>query len=111
MEARIMPLDMNQFFSTNFIRAEELEENVVYEATIVSVDTQTLRGKVQPVIWFVDERGIVLNHTRLKAMVAGYGSNGDDWIGQVVRYRRGSTMFQGQPAATIEIVPPPHNAK
>jgi hypothetical protein len=102
---------MSQFFAGHFIRAEELEEGVVYETTIVSVDSQTLRGKVQPVIWFANERGIVLNYTRWQAMIAAYGSDGEAWIGQVVKYRRGSTTLGGRPAATIEIVPPDDSAK
>jgi hypothetical protein len=39
-------------------------------------------------------------------MLAGYGADGDKWVGQVVRYRRGVTTVGGRPAPTIEIVPP-----
>jgi hypothetical protein len=51
-------MDMNQFLVGNYIRAQELKENKVYEATIVNVDIQTLRGERQPVIWFANERGM-----------------------------------------------------
>jgi hypothetical protein len=106
-----MPLDMSQFFTGNYIRAEELKEGVIYEDTIVNVDVRTMRGESQPVIWFAGERGIVLNYTRWRVMVDGYGPDGHAWIGQVVRYRREPTTFEGRPTATIEIIPPDSNAK
>jgi hypothetical protein len=102
-----MPFDMGQFFGGNYIRAEDLEEGVIYEDTIVRWDIQPMRGKSLPVIWFANGKGIVLNQARGNAMMDGYGRDGDAWIGQVVRYRRVPTMLDGHPSATIEIVPPP----
>jgi hypothetical protein len=98
---------MSEYLTGNFIRAEELQPNVIYEHTIVSVDVQNLLGKDQPIIWFGNERGIVLNYTRLKVMIDNFGPDSDNWPGQTIRYHRAPTTFQGLPVATIEIMPPP----
>ena len=63
------------------------------------------RGKnvTRPIIRLEDQRGVVLNQTRLKAMIAAYGPNSNNWLDQPIRVRRGETLYAGKRVATVEV--------
>jgi hypothetical protein len=53
-------------------------------------------------------KGVVLNQTRLKTMIAAFGPNFDGWPGKQITIRQGSTVYSGKtvPAIVVEPVVP-----
>jgi hypothetical protein len=48
---------------------------------------------------------VVLNQTRLKALIAAFGTNPDNLIGKTVIISRVPTMFKGEPTWGVGIEP------
>lgn len=100
-------MDMSSFLISDYLRAEDLEDNVVIEAKITDVENRTFeeRGKsiTRPIIRLEDGRGVVLNQTRLRIMITAYGPNSNNWLDQPIRVRRGETLYAGKQVATVEV--------
>jgi hypothetical protein len=94
------------FLTNNLIRADMLTRDVVTEAAVISVGPREFQdGTTKLVVQLENGQGLVLNQTRLRQMIAAFGENYDGWIGQKIRYWRGSAPFQGKPAAAVIIEP------
>jgi hypothetical protein len=104
----INPDDMNSYLISNYLRAEDLEENVTIESTIVE-GTQTFeeRGRsiTRPIVYLEDGRAVVLNQTRLKVMLTAHGRERSNWIGKTIKIRRGQTFYEGKQVPAVEIQP------
>ncbi len=107
-------MNMTDFVNSNYIKAEDLAESVCIEAIIVSVQRREFEesGETKPVVHLEDGRGVVLNQTRLKAMIRAFGPNSDNWIGKPIMINRGLTVYAGKdvPAVVIEPVVSPRIA-
>jgi hypothetical protein len=99
-------MNMVEFVSSSFISGEKLEPNVVIEATVVAVKRQEFEdGSIKPVVAVEDGRQVVLNQTRLAALIGAYGPNSANWIGRTIQISRGSTFYAGKPVACVTITP------
>jgi hypothetical protein len=95
------------YLTSNYMRAEDLESNVCIEATIVSARPREFEDGETKLVIYVDyqAKGIVLNQTRLKALISAYGANPDNWIGKTIIISRSMTMYAGKDAPCIVIEP------
>jgi hypothetical protein len=110
METNSLMLSATDFLNSNYFRAEDLDPSVLIETTIVSVRTRDFDDGSHKLIVYTDHQGqgVVLNQTRLKTMIAAFGSNFDNWSGKKIVIRRGSTLYSGKqtPAIVVEPVVP-----
>jgi hypothetical protein len=99
-----MPL-ASDFFKSNWINAASLEAGVCYEAIIVSVGPHTFETGETELTIRLDWKGkaIVLNKTRLEALIEAFGVNYDNWPGQKIAFWLGDTFWQGKPAKCVTI--------
>jgi hypothetical protein len=101
--------DMTRFLTSNYIKAEDLDPNVLIESGITSVQRAEFEEHgeviVKPVVRLEDGRGIVLNQTRLRVLIGAFGPNAANWLGKQLIVRRGKTHFQGRSVAAVEIEP------
>jgi hypothetical protein len=73
-----MPL-ATDFLNSNYFRAEDLDPNVVIETTIVSVRPREFEDGSKLVVYTDHQgKGVVLNQTRLKALITAFGPNFDN---------------------------------
>jgi hypothetical protein len=96
------------FLSSNWINADFLNGGLIIEATIVSAGPHTFEqsGDVALTIRLDYEgKGLVLNQTRLKAMIAAFGPNTDNWVGKQIRLSQGDTVYGGQPDKCVVLEP------
>ena len=102
-----MKKNMTDYLNSNLFKAVDIESNVRIEATIVSVrDRDFEDGTTKPII-YTDYlgKGVVLNATRLKALIAAWGVNPDNLIGKKVVISRGVTKYQGNDVPCVEVEP------
>jgi hypothetical protein len=102
-----MKTNMTDYLNSNLFKAVDIESNVRIEATIVSVrDRDFEDGTTKPII-YTDYlgKGVVLNATRLKALIAAWGVNPDNLIGKKVVISRGMTRYQGNDVPCVEVEP------
>ena len=50
-------------------------------------------------------KGVVLNQTRLKTMIAAFGPNFDSWPGKKIVVRQGSTVYSGKTVSAVVVEP------
>jgi hypothetical protein len=102
-----MSLNATDFITSNYLRAEDIAPDVLIEANIVSARAHEFEGGETKLVLYVDyqSKGVVLNQTRLKATIAAFGPNPDNWIGRTIIIRRGVTMFAGKDVPGIVIEP------
>jgi hypothetical protein len=99
-------MNMTDYLSSNYIRAEHLTTDVCIEAFIAAVRSREFEdGSVKPVIHIEDGRGVVLNQTRLKTLIGSFGPNSDNWIGKPIIISRGSTLYAGKTVPAVNIEP------
>jgi hypothetical protein len=101
--------NMSGYLTSNYIKGEDLDADLWIEAIICSV-TERAFGEdgerdIKPLIRIEDGRGRVLNQTRLKALIAAYGPNADNWLNKQILIKRGMTHFQGKPTPCVDIQP------
>jgi hypothetical protein len=96
-------------FQTGFLTAEGLEENTIIEATVLEVTTQAFEeeGEVvtKPEVKFNACLPVVLNQTRLAAMIRAFGPHSANWIGKQVHISRGQTIYSGRQVACVVFDP------
>jgi hypothetical protein len=96
------------FLNSNFFRAEDLDPNVRIETTIVSTRPRDFEDGETKLVAYTDYqggKGIVFNQTRLKACIAAWGPNLDNWVGKPLIVKRGATMFKGDPTWAVVVEP------
>lgn len=102
-----MKKNMTDYLNSNLFNAAGIEPGVRIEATIVSVrDRDFEDGTTKPII-YTDYlgKGVVLNTTRLKALIAAWGVNPDNLIGKKVVISRDVTKYQGNDVSCVEVEP------
>jgi hypothetical protein len=99
--------NLTDFLTSNLINAAGLDPNVKIEAAIVSVRPREFEdGTTKPVI-YTDHlgQGLVLNQTRLKAGIAAWGPNPDNWIGKIIIISQGMTTYAGKETPCVVMEP------
>ena len=77
------------------------------EMTIGNVMMQQVGAEFKPVMYFNgQEKGLVLNPTNNKLIIAMLGWESKDWTGQKIVLFSYTAMFQGQPQLRIGVRPP-----
>jgi hypothetical protein len=96
-------------FVNGYLKAENLEPNVKLEDVITDVKTTDLdeKGEIvsKPVISLESGTQIVLNQTRLRALIQGFGPNSDNWLDKKIMISRASTTYSGRTVPAIAIEP------
>jgi hypothetical protein len=104
-----MKKSLTDYFNSNLFKAVDLDPdpNVRIEANIVSVRDRDFEDGTTKPIAYTDYlgKGVVLNATRLKAVIAAWGTNPDNLIGKTVLIYRGSTLYQGNKVPCVEVEP------
>jgi hypothetical protein len=97
-------MNMSEFLK-GCIKAEELEPGSSATARITSVDSREFEEGTKGVL-FLDvygERGLVLNQTNLKTLMAAFGRKSENWVGQDVVVNRTLADFKGKPVPAIRL--------
>ena len=92
-------------FLKGCLKAEELEPGSSATARITSVDSREFEEGTKGVL-FLDvygERGLVLNQTNLKTLMAAFGRKSENWVGQDVVVNRTLADFKGKPVPAIRL--------
>ncbi len=92
-------------FLKGCLKAEELEPGSSVTAHITAVDSREFEDGTKGVL-FLDvygERGLVLNQTNLKTLMAAFGRNSESWVGQDVVVNRTLADFKGKPVPAIRL--------
>jgi hypothetical protein len=94
------------FLNSNFFTGEGLDRNVRIETKIVSTRSREFEDGLKLVV-YTDYlgKGVVYNQTKLKATIAAWGANLDNWIGKTIIISRGTALFSGKPMASVEVEP------
>jgi hypothetical protein len=102
-----MPTLATDYLTSNLLNADGLESGVSIEATIVSARPREFEDGETKLIVYTDYlgKGIVLNQTRLKALIAAYWPNPDNWTGKTIIIKRGTTMYAGKETGCVVIEP------
>jgi hypothetical protein len=98
-------MNMTDFINSNYIKGEDIAQNVLIEATIASVKKKEFEDGEKSVIALEDGRQVVLNQTRLKALIGAFGPNSENWIGKSVILSRVQAMYAGKPLPAVKIEP------
>ena len=94
------------FLTSNYIKAEDIRPNFCIEATIVSVRPHDFEDGSEKLVVYVDTgQGVVLNQTRLKALIAAHGPHPDNWLNKLIVIRRGTTVYVGREVPCVVIEP------
>ena len=107
-------MDARDFFPTTAWKAEDIDKGGYFLGTISGISIQEL-GETdrKPVMSFSDqEKDLILNKTNTNSLIALFGANTDQWIGQQVRVMRVSVQFRGKmvPGLRIDTEYVPHPA-
>ncbi len=100
-------MKMTDFLTSNLLNAAALEPNVKIEATIVSVRPREFEDGTTKAVIYTDYlgKGIVLNQTRLTALIAAFGTNADNLIGKAIIISQGDTTYSGKKVPCVAIEP------
>ena len=101
--------NMNTFYTSNYYVAEEMEEGVLIEAIVEEVGPKDFdeQGEIvsKAVVRFDTGKAAVLNQTRLRAMIAGFGPHSENWIGRKIIISKGMTHYSGRPVPCVVLEP------
>lgn len=107
-------MDINQAFPSKWLSEPDLfGQNVVLTMARVSME-DIGRGEVKPILWFSDhEKGMVMNITNANMIGSIYGSETNNWTGQIIELYPTTTDFQGKIVPCIRVrqahsAPAPH---
>lgn len=96
-------------YVNGYLKAEDIEPHVKLEDIITDVKTTDFdeKGEIisKPVISLESGTQIVLNQTRLRALIRGFGPNSDNWLDKKIMISRTSTTYGGKTVAAIAIEP------
>ena len=103
--------DIRSFFDLNYVAAFELKGK---DATVTIARVEqgkmpvigTSRSEKKPVVYFNgSDRGLALNKTNARSIVALYGNKTEAWVGKRVTLFPTTTQFGGQTVECIRIRP------
>jgi hypothetical protein len=99
-------MDMREFL-TGFLRAEDLDPNTVIVATILDVKRVEFpdTGERKSAIHTDMTKPIILNQTRLAALMGAWGVQSNNWIGGKIEISQGKTPYGGKLVPCIVIKP------
>jgi hypothetical protein len=94
-------------YQSGFLKAEDLDPNVRYEATITGVGVHDFEdtGERKPYVDLDILKKCVLNQTRLTECGMAWGWNSDLWIGQKIIVIQGETPYGGKMVPCIVFEP------
>ena len=97
-------MDMSDLI-TGCVKAEELQPGTNYAARITTVDSRQFDDGTKGVIFLdvFNGRGLVLNQTNLKTLMAGFGRKSENWVGRDVVVKRTVADFKGKPVPAIRL--------
>lgn len=96
-------MDMRTVFPSPWFSASDFD-GVGLEMTIGNVMNQQVGADFKPVIYFHgQEKGLVLNPTNNKLMIAMLGHESKEWTGKKIVLFSFTAMFQGQPQLRIGV--------
>jgi hypothetical protein len=100
-------MKMTDFLTSNLLNAAALEPNVKIEATIVFVRSREFEDGTTKAVIYTDYlgKGVVLNQTRLMALITAWGTNPDNLVGKTVIISQGDTTYSGKKVPCIKIEP------
>jgi hypothetical protein len=80
---------------------------VLIETAIVSARPREFDdGSVKLVVYTDHQgKGMVLNQTRLKTMIAAFGPSFDGWVGKQIIISQDSTVYSGKTVPAIKVEP------
>jgi hypothetical protein len=87
------------------VKAEELEPGSSVAARITAVDSRDFEEGTKGAL-FLDAfngRALILNQTNLKTLMAAFGRNSENWVGQDVSVNRTLADFKGKPVPAIRL--------
>jgi hypothetical protein len=99
-------MNASDFFNNNLLNAAAIPVDVRIEAAIVSVRPRDFDDGAKLVV-YTDYRGkgLVLNQTRLGALVDAWGIVFEDWVGKQIVISRGMTKYQNKDVPCIDVEP------
>src|SRR3954469_7404411 len=102
----IMPLTVNQFFPSKYLKAHDLQGREV-KHKISHATSERINDQEKLVIYFVGhQKGLVLNKTNAKTIALKYGINAESWSGAEVVLYPAMVDFRGTPTESIRIKTP-----
>jgi hypothetical protein len=94
------------YLKSNWLNAEDLNNGLRVMATIVSAGPHTFLESGDTELTIRTDyigKGIVLNLTRKRVLIAAFGVETDNWIGKQIVAYQGDTLFQGKPTKCVVI--------
>src|SRR3954469_25920399 len=99
----IMPLTVNQFFPSKYLKAHDLQGREV-KYKISHATSERINDQEKLVIYFVgNQKGLVLNKTNAKTIALKFGVNAENWSGAEVIVYPAMVDFRGPPTESIRI--------
>ncbi len=105
-------MDMGEFVSSKFVKAEDLAGQVV-RVTIAKVGIEEVgqaKDRKATLSFVGKDKGLVLNRTNTKALIDAFGKDSDAWVGQKIELYATETLFQGKPVQGLRVRPAPKKA-
>jgi hypothetical protein len=99
--------NMTEYLTSNYYRGEDIEPGGFIEETIARRTERLFDGKTKPdpVIYFESGKGVVLNQTKLRDLIAAFGPNDANWIDQKVVIFRSTAPYQGKMVPAVGLKP------
>jgi hypothetical protein len=94
-------MDMRRFSGSSFIKPEHVEAGPI-RATIVAIKEGSF-GK--PDITLDVGGKLSLNVTNTRTLVAAFGANGDDWLGEEIELYLGTVKYRGAEQESVLVRP------
>lgn len=100
-----MSFDAKKFARSDFLRADDIEQAVIVTISGAAVKTIGQAQEEKPILSFYElPQGLVLNRSRVRAMLELFGDNTDAWVGQ--RVVLAPTVIAGCQSIMIVKAPP-----
>jgi hypothetical protein len=100
-------MKISSAFPSSYLKAADLDGRTV-SVKIDRVEMETVGDDSKPVLYFQGkDKGVVLNKTNANNIVALFGDDTDDWVGQEVSLYPAMVDFQGRSVEAIRIKPRP----
>lgn len=99
-------MKISSAFPSTYLKASDLQQRRV-RVTMGHVAMEDLGGDLKPILYFQGkEKGLVLNKTNSNAIMAVYGDDTDQWLGQSIELYEAQVDFQGRTVAAIRVFVP-----
>ena len=102
-------MDMNSAFPSKYLRACDVAAAPI-KGRIESVYMDKVGDGEKPILMFMangEEQKVVLNRINTDILIQAYGSESENWRGQLVKAYKDRTQFQGKMVDCIRLKTPP----